>query len=172
MDTCGCSGSQEETGSAESPEERVLGRSFRSHHGQAGEAGVTPDIPAHILYTHTHTQLVMLLQRFYSLQESEDTGWVAAGPSCSSSPAGRASRCWCSTDPQCRASAGRPPAPRSGGRLLRGLHPAPVVPLPGRQCQGRPEHQQHKSKDTQDSPVRSRRTAPCLPQAFSHLAPC
>ena len=54
-----------------------------------------------------------------------------AGPSCSSSPAGRGSKCWCSTAPRCRASAGAPPGPGAAGRRHRGLPPAPRPPLRG-----------------------------------------
>lgn len=53
------------------------------------------------------------------------------GPSCSSSPAGRGSKCWCSTAPRCHASAGAPPGPGAAGRRHQGLHPAPRPPLRG-----------------------------------------
>lgn len=52
-------------------------------------------------------------------------------PSCSSSPAGRGSKYWCSTAPRCRASAGAPAGPGAAGRRHRGLHPAPRPPLRG-----------------------------------------
>lgn len=66
-------------------------------------------------------------------------GTRGAAASCSSSPAGRASRCWCSTGPRCRASAGARPGPGSAGCSCRGPRPAPALPplLPGEETEMR-----------------------------------
>ena len=64
-----------------------------------------------------------LIQDFIGFWGAGSSRRPQGRPSCSSSPAGRGNRCWCSTAPRCHASAGAPPAPGPAGRP--GLRPAP-----------------------------------------------